>query len=127
MGGDKKKKTERSQRYMANEDTANNNNNRRNNNDNDITRDWSRVSMSERQADEQACSFRLLPMGVEPLSDGKTAIVTCMLKLPTGAASSSGQSTSTLPNASFVLVSAHVQFSSNKSTLSVYSEKNQNK
>lgn len=39
------------------------------------------LTMSRSQVDEQMNKFRLMPLGVEPLTD-KSAILTCMLRLP---------------------------------------------
>ena len=50
---------------------------------------------------------RVMPVAVEPLSNSKTAIVTCLLKLPQGNSSSTPKGSSP-----FVLCSAYVSVSS---------------
>jgi len=55
-----------------------------------------------------AKSFSIMPVAVEPLSNNKTAILTCLLKLPQGGSLVTPKGSSPL-----VLASAYVQISSN--------------
>jgi hypothetical protein len=65
---------------------------------------------------ERVPSFKIMPVAVEPFSNNKTAIVTCLMRLPQGGLGTTPKGTSPL-----VLASSHVQVSSSSPFMNVAS------
>lgn len=59
------------------------------------------------QVEDMTNKFKLMPMAVEPLVNNKSAVITCILKLPQGDLKSTPKGSSP-----FVLCSAYAQISS---------------
>lgn len=94
--------------------TNNNNNNNNESSDADLIEDKQRA-ISSTQVDQISRSFKVMPVAVEPLANNKSAILTCLLKLPQGGLNSTPKGASP-----FVLCSAYVQVNSSSSPVVNY-------
>lgn len=82
--------------------------------DADLIEDKQRA-ISSTQVDQISRSFKVMPVAVEPLANNKSAILTCLLKLPQGGLNSTPKGASP-----FVLCSAYVQVNSTSSPVVNY-------
>ena len=82
--------------------------------DADLIEDKQRA-ISSTQVDQISRSFKVMPVAVEPLANNKSAILTCLLKLPQGGLNSTPKGASP-----FVLCSAYVQVNSSSSPVVNY-------
>jgi len=71
--------------------------------------------ISSAQVEEISRTFKVMPVAVEPLANNKSAVITCMLKLPQG-----GQNATPKGSSPFLLCSAYVQVSSSSSLVNYY-------
>lgn len=90
------------------------NNNNNESSDADLIEDKQRA-ISSTQVDQISRSFKVMPVAVEPLANNKSAILTCLLKLPQGGLNSTPKGASP-----FVLCSAYVQVNSSSSSVVNY-------
>ena len=90
------------------------NNNNNESSDADLIEDKQRA-ISSTQVDQISRSFKVMPVAVEPLANNKSAILTCLLKLPQGGLNSTPKGASP-----FVLCSAYVQVNSSSSPVVNY-------
>lgn len=91
-----------------------NNNNNNESSDADLIEDKQRA-ISSTQVDQISRSFKVMPVAVEPLANNKSAILTCLLKMPQGGLNSTPKGASP-----FVLCSAYVQVNSSSSPVVNY-------
>lgn len=90
------------------------NNNNNESSDADLIEDKQRA-ISSTQVDQISRSFKVMPVAVEPLANNKSAILTCLLKMPQGGLNSTPKGASP-----FVLCSAYVQVNSSSSPVVNY-------